>query len=86
MFQIFCNIQLIRYKAGSLHPLHLMVKHLYKIYVWDAFCHQGLIGIVLFTGKMNSIKYHEILQFQLLPKLMVLVMDGVFNKITYQPI
>src|SRR5215211_6836226 len=55
-FQTFCNTKLVRYKAGSL----------YKVHVWGAFCHQGPIGIELFTGKMNSAKYCEILQSQLL--------------------
>ncbi len=66
MFQTFRNTQLVRYKAGSPRPSHPMVKHLYKVYVWDAFCCQGLIRIELFTGKMNFVKYCEILQSQLL--------------------
>ncbi|GBB85006.1 hypothetical protein RclHR1_11590010 [Rhizophagus clarus] len=32
----------------------------------DAFFRQGPIGVALFTEKMNSAKYREILQFQLL--------------------
>ncbi len=44
-----------------------MVKHPYKVHVWSAFCRQGPIGIELFTRKMNSTKYREILQSQLLP-------------------
>ncbi|GBC24520.2 IS630 family transposase [Rhizophagus irregularis DAOM 181602=DAOM 197198] len=32
-----------------------------------AFCRQGPIGVALFTENMNSAKYREILQFQLLP-------------------
>jgi hypothetical protein len=57
----------VHYKAGNSHPSHPMVKHPYKVHIWDAFCHQGPIGVALFTGKMNSAKYHEILQSQLLP-------------------
>ncbi|CAB5384175.1 unnamed protein product [Rhizophagus irregularis] len=44
-----------------------MVKHPYKVHVWGAFCHQGPIGVALFTENMNSAKYREILQSQLLP-------------------
>ncbi|GES96921.1 IS630 family transposase [Rhizophagus clarus] len=66
-FQTFCNTQIVRYKAGNLRPSHLMVKHPYKVHVWDAFSRQGPIGVALFTGKINSAKYREILQFQLLP-------------------
>ncbi|GES77825.1 transposable element Tcb1 transposase [Rhizophagus clarus] len=66
MFQTFCNSQIVRYKASNLCPSHPMVKHPYKVHVWGAFSRQGLIGVALFTGKMNSAKYHEILQFQLL--------------------
>jgi hypothetical protein len=44
-----------------------MVKHPYKVHVWGAFCRHGPIEIALFTGKMNSAKYCEILQSQLLP-------------------
>ncbi|CAB4495165.1 unnamed protein product [Rhizophagus irregularis] len=44
-----------------------MVKHPYKVHVWDAFCHQGPIGVALFTENMNSAKYRKILQSQLLP-------------------
>ncbi|GBB84786.1 hypothetical protein RclHR1_11350012 [Rhizophagus clarus] len=65
-FQIFCNTQIVHYKAGNLCPSHPMVKHLYKVYVWDAFFRQELIEVALFTEKMNSVKYHKILQFQLL--------------------
>ncbi|GES83158.1 IS630 family transposase [Rhizophagus clarus] len=65
-FQTFCNTQIVRYKAGNLRPSHSMVKHPYKVHVWGAFSHQGPIGVALFTGKINSAKYREILQFQLL--------------------
>ena len=44
-----------------------MVKHPYKVHVWNAFCCQGPIGVALFTENMNSAKYREILQSQLLP-------------------
>ena len=44
-----------------------VIKHPYKVHVWDAFCHQGPIGVALFTENMNSAKYREILQSQLLP-------------------
>ena len=66
-FQTFRNTQIVRYKVGNPHPVHPIVKHLYKIHVWDAFCRQGPIGVALFTGIMNSAKYCEILQSQLLP-------------------
>jgi transposase len=66
-FQTFRNTQLVRYKAGSPRPSRPMVKHPYKVHVWGAFSRQGPIGVVLFTGKMNSAKYREILQSQLLP-------------------
>jgi transposase len=66
-FQTFRNTQIVRYKAGNSRPSHPMVKHPYKVHVWGAFCRQGPIGVALFTGKMNSAKYREILQSQLLP-------------------
>ncbi|GBC03809.1 hypothetical protein RclHR1_05330008 [Rhizophagus clarus] len=66
-FQTFRNTQIVRYKAGNLRPSHPMIKHPYKVHVWGAFSHQGPIGVALFTGKINSAKYREILQFQLLP-------------------
>lgn len=66
-FQTFRNTQLVRYKLGSSRPSRPMVKHPYKVHVWGAFCHQGPIGVELFTGSMNSVKYCEILQSQLLP-------------------
>ncbi|CAB4393067.1 unnamed protein product [Rhizophagus irregularis] len=66
-FQTFRNTQIVRYKAGNPHPVHPMVKHPYKVHVWGAFCHQGPIGVALFTENMNSAKYREILQSQLLP-------------------
>ncbi|CAB4490388.1 unnamed protein product [Rhizophagus irregularis] len=66
-FQTFRNTQIVHYKAGNPHPVHPMVKHPYKVHVWDAFCHQGPIGVALFTENMNSAKYREILQSQLLP-------------------
>ncbi|CAG8709722.1 12493_t:CDS:2, partial [Rhizophagus irregularis] len=66
-FQTFHNTQIVYYKARNLHPVHPMVKHLYKVHIWGAFCHQGPIGIVLFTENMNSAKYCKILQSQLLP-------------------
>jgi transposase len=66
-FQTFSNTQLVRYKAGSTRPSRPMVKHPYKVHVWGAFSRQGPIGIELFTGNMNSEKYCEILQSQLVP-------------------
>ncbi|CAB4475153.1 unnamed protein product [Rhizophagus irregularis] len=66
-FQTFRNTQIVRYKAGNPHPVHPMVKHPYKVHVCGAFCRQGLIGVALFTENMNSAKYREILQSQLLP-------------------
>ncbi|GBC29573.2 IS630 family transposase [Rhizophagus irregularis DAOM 181602=DAOM 197198] len=66
-FQTFRNTQIVRYKAGNPHPVHPMVKHPYKVHVWGAFCRQGPIGVALFTENMNSAKYREILQSQLLP-------------------
>ncbi|GBC22866.2 IS630 family transposase [Rhizophagus irregularis DAOM 181602=DAOM 197198] len=66
-FQTFHNTQIVRYKAGNPHPVHPMVKHPYKVHVWGAFCRQGPIGVALFTENMNSAKYREILQSQLLP-------------------
>ncbi|CAB4396436.1 unnamed protein product [Rhizophagus irregularis] len=59
--------QFFRMKAGNPHPVHPMVKQPYKVHVWDAFCRQGPIGVALFTENMNSAKYREILQSQLLP-------------------
>ncbi|CAG8656374.1 3884_t:CDS:2 [Rhizophagus irregularis] len=66
-FQTFRNTQIVHYKAGNPHPVHPMVKHPYKVHVWDAFCRQRPIGVALFTENMNSAKYREILQSQLLP-------------------
>ncbi|CAG8704501.1 14061_t:CDS:2 [Rhizophagus irregularis] len=66
-FQTFHNTQIVCYKARNPHPVHSMVKYPYKVHVWDAFCHQGPIGVALFTENMNSAKYRKILQSQLLP-------------------
>ena len=58
---MFQNTQKVFYKIGTQPPQKPMVKHSYKVYAWNAFSAKGSIGLLLFTGIMDSAFYHEIL-------------------------
>ena len=59
---MFRNTQKVFYKAGTKPPQKPMVKHPYKVHVWGAFSIKGQIGVLLFTGNMDSAFYREILK------------------------
>ena len=60
-FQMFQNTQKVFYKIGTQPSQKPMVKHLYKVHVWDAFSAKDSIGLLLFTGIMDGVFYCEIL-------------------------
>jgi DDE superfamily endonuclease/Transposase len=85
-FQMFRNIQLVRYKHGKSRPQRPMVKHSYKVHVWEAFCEQGLVGFFLFTGTINAEKYCNILDSHLIPNTHIAGFGWYFqqdNALTY---
>ncbi|GES77983.1 pre-rRNA-processing protein TSR1 homolog [Rhizophagus clarus] len=54
-------------KLNNLYPNLNALNHIQDDWSHTIFSDERPIGVALFTGKMNSAKYHEILQFQLLP-------------------
>ncbi len=58
---MFQNTQKVFYKTGIQLPQKLIVKYLYKIYVWGAFSFKDQVGFFFFTRIMNGAFYREIL-------------------------
>ncbi len=61
IIQMFRNSQKAFYKVGTQSSQKAMVKHLYKIHVWDAFSVKGEIGVLLFTEIIDGAFYYKIL-------------------------
>ena len=60
-FQMFQNTQKVFYKAGTQPPHKPIIKHSYKVHIWDAFSAKGLIGFFLFIRIIDGCFYRKIL-------------------------
>ena len=56
-FQMFRNTTQVRYKCGKSIPRYVIIKHPFKVHVWEAFCAKGIVGFHMFTKNINGKLY-----------------------------